>query len=319
VGTGRDLWVSTAGGGSVAAGTAPSVAAEALAAGAARYVVNVCSITWGTGRAESTSSPADAHRADPAKRSFEMPLGWYPQPVYFAAIARRHMHEFGTTLEQLGQYAVTCRQHAVRTPSAVLHDRPLTMDDYLGAPYLVDPFRAPDCCLITDGACAFVMTTPERAADAPNPVVEVAGVGSAVADTGLQVLQQRAFTSTPQVYSAPPAFAMAGVRPSDVDVLAVYDPFTIVGLMQVEDMGFCEKGMGGPFALDGGLDVDGGVLPYNTHGGMLAHAYVLATDHVLELVRQLRGTADAQVDGCEIGVYGGYGPGASTLVLQRGR
>ena len=111
---------------------------------------------------------------------------------------------------------------------------------------------------------------------------------------------------------------MAGISPADVDVLALYDPFTIVALMQVEDMGFCGKGEGGPFAASGALDFDGGRLPLNTHGGLLSHAYVLGISHVIELVRQLRGEAAAQVPDAEIGVYGGYtGHMASTLVLRR--
>ena len=130
--------------------------------------------------------------------------------------------------------------------------------------------------------------------------------------------QQAAFTSTPQVFAAPGAFAMAGIAPSDVDVLACYDPFTIVSLMQIEDMGFCRKGEGGPFVEGTTLDFDGGRLPYNTHGGMLSHAYVLGIAHVVELVRQLRGKAAAQVPDARVAVYGGYtGPQASTLILRR--
>jgi len=111
---------------------------------------------------------------------------------------------------------------------------------------------------------------------------------------------------------------MAGIRPRDVDVLALYDPFTIVALMQIEDMGFCAKGEGGAFVEGRTLHFDGGGLPYNTHGGLLSHAYVLGISHVVELVRQLRGEAAAQVPGAEIAVYGGYtGAMASTLVLRR--
>jgi acetyl-CoA acetyltransferase len=130
--------------------------------------------------------------------------------------------------------------------------------------------------------------------------------------------EQGDFTATPQVFSAPAAFAMAGIRPRDVDVLALYDPFTIVALMQIEDMGFCAKGEGGAFVEGTALHFDGGKLPYNTHGGLLSHAYVLGISHVVELVRQLRGEAAAQVPGAEIAVYGGYtGAMASTLVLRR--
>ena len=111
---------------------------------------------------------------------------------------------------------------------------------------------------------------------------------------------------------------MAGLSPQDVDVLACYDPFTIVSLMQIEDMGFCPKGEGGPFVAGERLHFDTGTLPYNTHGGMLSHAYVLGIAHVVEVVRQLRGEAGAQVPGATVGVYGGYtGPQAATLILRR--
>jgi acetyl-CoA acetyltransferase len=162
------------------------------------------------------------------------------------------------------------------------------------------------------------MTTPERARDLRQPLVEVAGVGMGNSVTGTHWSQQGAFTSTPQVFAAPVAFGMAGLRPADVDVLTCYDPFTIVSLMQIEDMGFCAKGDGGAFVQEGALDFDGGRLPYNTHGGMLSHAYVLGIAHVVEVVRQLRGEAAAQVPDARVGVYGGYtGPQASTLVLVR--
>jgi len=149
-------------------------------------------------------------------------------------------------------------------------------------------------------------------------VVEVAGVGVGTSKTRTYWAEQGDFTATPQVFAAPRAFAMAGIYPADVDVLACYDPFTIVSLMQIEDMGFCKKGEGGPFVEGSTLHFDGGRLPYNTHGGMLSHAYVLGIAHVVEIVRQLRGEAAAQVKDAEIGIYGGYtGPQASTLILRQ--
>ncbi|MFT5443386.1 MAG: acetyl-CoA acetyltransferase, partial [Myxococcota bacterium] len=128
--------------------------------------------------------------------------------------------------------------------------------------------------------------------------------------------QQGDFTATPQVFSAPKAFEMAGIAPGDVDVLTLYDPFTIVALMQIEDMGFCAKGDASAFVANGNLDFDTKGLAYNTHGGLLSHAYVLGISHVNEVVRQLRGEASSQVNGARVGVYGGYtGHMASTLVL----
>lgn len=320
-GTSHDLWVSPRGGGSVWAGTAPYEATMALRAGHARHILNTFAVAWATERPQMVGGPGEAHARLGFKRNLEMPFGWFPQPVYFATIARRHMHEFGTTSEQLGAVAVACRRHANLTPTAVMHDRPLTIEEYLASPTIVDPFRKEDCCLISDGGGAYIMTSPERATDLRQPVVEVAGIGLGSSATGGHWAQQSAFTSTPQTFAAPGAFAMAGVEPDDVDILTLYDPFTILAIMQIEDMGFCPKGDGGPFvaAHEGAaLYHDRGVLPYNTHGGLLSHAYVLGIAHVVEVVRQLRGQAAAQVPGAEVGVYGGYaGPQASTLILRR--
>lgn len=317
-GTDGEMFESGSGGAMVWAATAPAVAARALAGGKARYIVNAFAVAWASERDKMTGGPGQFHTSDPFKSNLEAPFGWFPQPVYFATIARRHMHEFGTTEEQLGSIAVTCRRHANLTPSAVMHTKTLTLEDYMSRPMLADPLRVEDCCLISDGGAAYIMTTPERARDLRAPAVVVEGVGEGLSDSGLYWGQQAAFTSTPQVFSAPAAFAMAGISAGEVDVLALYDPFTIVALMQIEDMGFCEKGQGGPFAASGALDFDSGRLGYNTHGGLLSHAYVLGNAHVVELVRQLRGQASAQVKDAELAVYGGYtGHMASTLVLRR--
>jgi acetyl-CoA acetyltransferase len=319
-GTSHDMWESKRGGGMVWAATAPHEAARALREGRATHILNTFGVAWATERSSMVGGPGEAHAQELFKQNLEVPFGWFPQPVYFATVARRHMHEFGTTQEQLGAVAVACRRHANLTPGAVMHDRPLTMEQYLASPPIVEPFRKEDCCLISDGGAAYLMTTPDRARDLRPPVVEVAGVGLGTSHTGTHWAQQPAFTSTPQVFSAPEAFAMAGVTPGDVDVLTCYDPFTIHTIMQIEDMGFCAKGEGGPFVAGGALAFDGGRLPYNTHGGLLSHAYVLGIAHVVEVVRQLRGNAAAQVAGAEVGVYGGYtGPQASTLVLRRAR
>jgi acetyl-CoA acetyltransferase len=316
--TTHEIWESTRGGGMVWAGSAPHEAALAIRAGRARTVLNVFSVAWATQRAEMMGGPGEVHAQELFKQNLEVPFGWFPQPVYFATIARRHMHEYGTTAAQLGAIAVACRRHANRTPTAVLHDKPLTLAQYLESPLLCDPFRKEDCCLISDGGGAYVMTSLERARDLRAPVIEVAGVGLGTSCTAAYWAQQGDITATPQVFAAPGGFRMAGLTPADVDVLACYDPFTIVSLMQIEDIGFCAKGEGGPFVEGTTLHFDGGRLPYNTHGGMLSHAYVLGIAHVVELVRQLRGEAAAQVPDARVAVYGGYtGPQASTLVLRR--
>ncbi|MBV9255096.1 MAG: thiolase family protein [Actinobacteria bacterium] len=317
-GTSHDMWTSRRGGGTTMAATAPIEAARALREGRAKYIVNSFAVAWATERGQMVGGPGQFHAQQDFKQHLEVPFGWFPQPVYFATIARRHMHEFGTTQEQLGAIAVAFRRHANLTPGAVMHDRPLTLEKYLASPTIAAPFRKEDCCLISDGGAAYVMTTPERARDLRQPVLEVAGVGIGTSHTGSNWAQQPAFTSTPQVFAAPGAFAMAGLTAADVDVLTMYDPFTIVALMQIEDIGFCPKGEAGPFVEERGISVEGGALPTNTHGGMLSHSYVLGIAHVVEVVRQLRGEAAAQVEGARVGIYGGYtGPQAATLVLTK--
>jgi len=317
-GTSHELWVSEKGGGMVWAGSAPHDAALAIRSGKAKYVLNTFSVAWATQRPQMIGGPGHVHAEDLYKQNLEVPSGFFPQPVYFASIARRHMHEYGTTAEQLGAIAVACRRHANLTPGAVMRDKTLTLAQYLASPLIADPFRKEDCCLISDGGAAYIMTSLERARDLKQPIIAVLGVGVGSSKSGVYWSQQGDFTATPQQFAAPRSFAMAGLTPSDVDVLACYDPFTIVSLMQIEDMGFCKKGDGGPFVAGDTLHFDSGKLPYNTHGGMLSHAYVLGIAHVTEIVRQLRHEAAAQVKDATVGVFGGYtGPQASTLVLGR--
>jgi acetyl-CoA acetyltransferase len=317
-GTSHEMWSSPWGGGMSWAGTAPYLAAEAIARDEARHVLNVFPVAWATQRASMTGGPGEVHASQSLKQNLEVPMGFFPQPVYFASIMRRHMLEFGTTSEQFGAIAVACRRNANRNPDAVMHAKSMDLDDYLASAVLADPLRLFDSCLISDGGAAYVTTSVERARDLPQSPAVVRGVGEGISGTGGHWSQQRAFTSTPQVFSAPKAFAMAGIAPADVDVLTLYDPFTVVALMQIEDMGFCAKGEGGAFVEGGRLWWDGeDGLPYNTHGGLLSHAYVLGIAHVVEIVKQLRGTAPAQVPECEVAVYGGYtGQHASTLVLS---
>ena len=317
-GTSHEMWTSAWGGGMAWAATAPYLAAGAIAEGRARHVVNVFPVAWATQRSSMTGGPGEVHATQSLKQNLEVPFGWFPQPVYFATIMRRHMIEFGTTPEQFAAVAVACRRHANLNPDAVMHGRPMTIADYLASPFLADPLRLFDSCLISDGGAAFVTTSVERARDLPRPPAVVAGVGEGFSASGTHWAEQREFTSTPQVFSAPGAFTMAGIRPEDVDVLTVYDPFTVVSLMQIEDMGFCAKGEAGAFVEGTTLHHDAGRLPFNTHGGLLSHAYVLGIAHVVECVKQLRGTAAAQVPDCEVAVYGGYtGHMASTLVLTK--
>jgi len=240
-----------------------------------------------------------------------MPMGPY------AMAATRHMAEYGTTPEQLAKIAVSTRQWASMNPKARYRE-PITVDDVLASPLQSSPLHLLDCCLVTDGAGAFVMTSAERADDLPRPPVYV--LGAATAHDHMMISQMPDLTRTPGAVCGPAAFAMAGVKPSDVDVLMGYDSFTITALLHLEDLGFCAKGEGGPFVEDDTIG-PGGSLPMNTNGGGLSYTHpgMYGMFLIVEAVRQLRGECGArQVGGAEVAVAHGSGmvlSVMSTIVL----
>ncbi len=241
---------------------------------------------------------------------------------YYALIARRHMHEYGTTTEQLGAVALAFRGHACRNPRAMMHERPLTMADYLAAPLVADPFRVLDCCLESDGAAACIVTSLERARDCRSRPVRILGAVARAGGQGIYHYGLPAITEAAGRHVAPRLFGMAGLRPSDVDVAGIYDCFTFVVLLQLEDFGFCKKGEGGCFAEGGRLAV-GGELPCNTAGGQLSEAYTHGMNNLMEVVRQLRGEyagGERQVAHAEVGLCTGWGGPevASGLLLGDG-
>jgi acetyl-CoA acetyltransferase len=237
----------------------------------------------------------------------------------YAMAARRHMHQFGTTAEQLAAVAVAMRRHAADNPQAQERE-PITVADVVTSRLVADPLHKLDCCVISDGGGACVVTTEERAADLATAPVYV--LGAAHATTHHMNLSAMAdLTVTPAAQSGPLAFARAGVKPADVDVAQLYDSFTITVVLTVEDLGFCAKGEGGAFVDDGGLEV-GGRLPTNTDGGGLSacHPGMRGMFLIVEAVRQLRGEAINQVPDAAVAVAHGTGGMLSTgatLVLGR--
>ncbi len=303
----------------VAAGTAVAgaagIATMALDAGMCSNVLVWHLNDWGS----AMFSPGATHDSHPHKHDFETPFGWFGQPAHLAMCARRHMAEYGTTSEQLGAIAVELRKHAGLHGNAV-YTMPITLEDYMSARYVAEPLRLFDCCVISDGAAAYVMSTPDRAKDLRQPPVSFMGLGIATNDRGWYWAQQPDITHTWAVHSAPRAYAMAGVGPEDIDFLQAYDCFTWVVLSSIEDHGFCSKGEGGAF-VEGGTNIAiNGRLPVNTSGGMLSQAYLQGMNHMCEAVRQLRGTAGAtQVADAEIGLVGGYaGLAYASLILGKG-
>jgi acetyl-CoA acetyltransferase len=315
LGVGRQFFHTGGYSGGAAVVSAPLHAALAIEAGLARTVLCCRGLAWGS---ERRGNVGQTHADMPMKAAFEIPLGWYPQVVHFAGMARRHMEVYGTTEAQLGAIAVAFRRHAALSDNALLRDKPLTLEGYLAEPYVAEPFRVADCCLVNDGAGAFVMTTIERARDLRHPATVVLGVGCGVSEEGEYSSLRADYLATPAVHSAPRAFAMAGLTPADVDFVTLYDNFTGMVIQQLEDMGFCRRGEGGPFVEDGRIAL-GGALPVNPSGGQLAQAFLLSMNNVCETVRQLRGAAGPrQIPETRVGLVAGYsGSEHATLLLGR--
>jgi acetyl-CoA acetyltransferase len=246
--------------------------------------------------------------------AWELPYGLRMPIGAYALAASRHMARFGTTSEQLARIAVDTRAWAARNPRARYRD-PITVDDVLASELQSSPLHLLDCCLVTDGAGAFVMTSAARAGDRPRPPVWVLGAASC-SDHAQSVTQMPDLTTTAGAVSGPAAFAMAGVKPDDVDVLMGYDSFTITALLHLEDLGFCAKGEGGPFVEDAGLGPGGGPLAMNTNGGGLSYTHpgMYGMFLLVEATRQLRGEGgDRQVEGATVAVAHGSGGLLSTM------
>jgi acetyl-CoA acetyltransferase len=224
---------------------------------------------------------------------------------------------YGTTTEHFGQVAVAMRFHASRNPRA-LRRQPITLEDHAASPYLADPIRRLDCCQESDGACAYIVTTAERARDLKARPVRVlsAAMGAEPrwpSDPANQNMRTADFATGGQAGLARRVFGEAGVTPNDVDVALLFDNFTPQVVMSLEDLGFCGPGEGGPFVLERGITWPDGQLPVNTHGGLHSEAYV-HQNHVLEAVRQLRGTSTSQVADAEVAIVAGT-PGRSPTSL----
>lgn len=290
-------------------------AALAVESGQAEVVVVYRSLCQGQfariGRTEATgggSSPTvvEAALEGDALQAFTAPFGILGPSVMFALPMRRHMEVYGTTSEQLGHVAVTQRAHASRNPRAVMGPRPLTLADHQGARMVADPYRLFDCCLETDGACAVVVTTAERASSACGRPVAVlaaaegtdgAQLGGASANAGATAAS---YSRGGGAGVARRLFGQAGVSPGDVDVAQLYDNFSGQVLLGLEDFGFCAPGESGPWAQSGALAWPDGALPTNTAGGNLSEAYMQGLNHVIEGVRQLRGESTSQVADAEL-------------------
>jgi acetyl-CoA acetyltransferase len=242
----------------------------------------------------------------------------------FALLTRRHMELYGTKREHFAEIAISQRENAIRRPTAIQR-RPLTIDEYFDARMISDPLCLFDYTMETDGAVAVIVTSAERARDLRQPPVYIMGSanggmgrwGSAIFNYFQQ--PEEYFASSGHRPVAKRLYAMAGVGPADVDVALLYDHFSSMVLMQIEDYGFCGIGEGGAFVADGNIRWPGGAIPINTHGGHLSEAYIIGMTHIREAVEQLRGVAVNQVEGAEIALVTG-GPASlpvSGTLLRR--
>ncbi|MFA7506285.1 MAG: thiolase domain-containing protein [Burkholderiaceae bacterium] len=296
-------------------------AAEAIAAGRC----NVALITLaGRPRSEGHSGAAPRVFAPNVPDApFEAPYGLVTINSY-AMCAARHMHEFGTTAEQLAWIKVAASHHAQYNEHAMLRDV-VSVEDVVGSPLIADPLHRLDCCVVSDGGGALVVVKPEIARSLKRPLVKVIGAGEHIkAQNGGDI----DLTYSAGVRSGQAAFEEAGVSRSDIKYVSIYDSFTITVLMQLEDLGFCEKGKGGAFVADGNLISGVGKLPFNTDGGGLCNNHPMnrgGITKVIEAVRQLRGEAHpkVQVPNCDIALAHGTGGllghrhAGATLIMER--
>ena len=299
-----------------------SHAAQAIALGKC----NVALVTL-AGRPRSEGSVGTRPRnygASAPDVAFELPYGLATANGY-GMVAMRHMHEFGTTSEQLAWIKVAASHHAQYNEHAMLRDV-VTVEDVVGSPMISDPLHRLDCCVVSDGGGAVIVARPEIAKSLKRPIVKLLGAGESPKgqDGGLVDL-----TTSGAAWSGPAAFAEAGVKPADIQYASIYDSFAITVLMQIEDLGFCRKGEGGKFVADGNLISGVGRLPFNTDGGGLCNNHPAnrgGMTKVIEAVRQLRGEAHpkVQVPNCQLALAQGMGGnlgsrhGSATLIMERG-
>ena len=297
-------------------------AAEAIAADKCNVaLITLAGRPRSEGQATGTASRTAGGNAPDVQ--FENPYGPATANMY-AMCAMRHMYQYGTTSEQLAWIKVAASHHAQHNPHAMLRDV-VTVQDVVNSPMIADPLHRLDCCVISDGGGAIIVANPEVAQSLTRPKVKILGAGEAPKH---QMAGHVDLTYSGAVWSGPAAFAEAGVKPADIKYASIYDSFTITVLMQIEDLGFCEKGQGGKFVSDGNLISGTGKLPFNTDGGGLCNNHPAnrgGLTKVVEAVRQLRGEAHqaVQVRNCDLAIAHGTGGslgtrhGAATVIMER--
>ncbi len=300
-------------------------AALAVATGMAKYALCFRALNshseFRYGQYDKKRARKDLDSPIPGFTSFLAPFGFFTPAHYSAFWARRHMHEFGTTFEHFGAISVAARKHAALNPKARFYKQPITMEDYLNSRMVVDPLRLFDCCLETDGACALIVTSAERAKDLKHPPSYIRAMAQGTGGPNLYPISaynRKSLSGMEETaHMADFLFNMADLCRDDIDVAELYDHFGPLVLLSIEDLGFCKPGEGGPFVEDGRIEL-GGQLPVNTHGGLVGEAYIHGFNHIVEAVRQTRGTSTAQVENAQhVLVTSADGVPTSGLILSR--
>jgi acetyl-CoA acetyltransferase len=306
-------------GGGAALGTLHQ-AAMAVATGAANYVVCYRDLNGRSGQRYSEGVSGNLITSDAIHWSWYIPSGLMTPTSWVAMVTQRYMHETGTQSRDLAEVAVQTRNHAVVNPDAIFHDRPLGIEEHQASRMIVDPLRLYDCCLETDGACACIVTTPERARDLAKPPALIRGVaqGSGADQESMTSFYRDDITALPELaLVANQIYAQSGLTPDDIDAAILYDAFTAIVLFQLEAYGFCKRGEAKDFVKNGNIQL-GGRLPVNTHGGQLSEAYIHGMNGVNEGVRLIRGTSVNQPEKCDhVLVTAGVGVPSSAMILGK--